>query len=335
VIGACTEQVAVGPEGRFSWEPQSQMIWPVEGAIVSAFGDAARPDHRGIDLAARSGEPVAAALLGRARFVGAMPGYDNVVVLAHDGGLSTAYAHLGGVRVREGETVSRGQTIGTVGPGGYLHYETRQASEAVDPEKLYVVAPRPLIGGSVNVRKRLAEEPAGVGVPGAAEEARIPQPRDTPPPAAASAQAAPPPSTPRPVPTLTPQPVPTPAPSAGAASGFRPQQIPSPHEAPLAAASPPPSATPAAAAGGQAPAGATEGSGSFATGAALVGINLLYLPAKLAYAGVGVATGAVVLLLAHDATVAGDVWRPTLGGDFLVTERHLRGEVPLRFLGEQ
>jgi len=69
--------------------------------------------------------------------------------------------------------------------------------------------------------------------------------------------------------------------------------------------------------------------------AALVGANLLYLPAKLAYAGVGVVTGAVVLLLAHDTAVAGDVWLPTLGGDYLVTERHLRGEVPLRFLGER
>lgn len=68
-------------------------------------------------------------------------------------------------------------------------------------------------------------------------------------------------------------------------------------------------------------------------GAALVGVNLLYLPAKLAYAGVGAVTGAVVLVLAHDATVANDVWTPTLGGDYLVTESHWRGEKPLRFLG--
>jgi hypothetical protein len=46
-------------------------------------------------------------------------------------------------------------------------------------------------------------------------------------------------------------------------------------------------------------------------------------------------TGAVVLLLAHDVAVADDVWVPTLGGNYVVTERHLEGEEPLRFLGER
>jgi len=319
-FAACTEQVAVGPEGQFSWEPQSQMIWPVQGAIVSAFGDAARPNHQGIDLAARPGEPIAAALLGKAEFVGEMPGYANVVVLAHQDGLSTAYAHLGGVRVREGDTVSRGQTIGVVAAGGYLHYEIRQAKQAVDPAKFYAVAPRPLIGGSVGVQKRLAEEPMGVGTPGTAETAE-PLPA------------------PSPLPSAKPMPAPTVAapapPPARVEPPSHPEPIPTPLETPLAPPSPLSSGTPVAENAGEIPTGSAESSGSFAMGAALVGANLFYMPAKFAYAGVGAVTGTVVLLLAHDVEVANDVWVPTLGGDYVVTERHLQGEAPLRFLGER
>lgn len=346
MLGACTERVAVGPEGEFSWEPQSQMIWPVEGAIVSAYGDAARPSHQGIDLAARAGDPVAAARLGRVEFVGEIPGYGNVVVLSHADRLSTIYAHLSAIRVHEGDAVSRGQTLASVAFEGYLHYEIREAKQPVDPAKFYAVAPRPLAGISTDVREKLAREPASVGALGdVGEVEKAPKPpaiAATPAPRPVATPSVAPTAPPIPTPAIAPTPRPTvkaapPSPAPRADTGFHPERIPAPLETPppppprrpseAPAPSPPPPSepTPRAESGG--------GWGGIGMGAALVGANLLYLPAKLAYAGVGAVTGTIVLVLAHDTAVANDVWTPTLGGDYLVTERHLRGEEPVRFLG--
>ena len=316
-LTACTEQVPMRRESSFSWEPQSQPVWPVRGTIVSGFGDAAHPSHQGIDLAARAGEPVLAALSGRVEFAGDMAGYGKVVVLSHGNSLSTVYAHLGEVRVHDGEGVDRGQTIATLAPEGYLHYEVRQSKQAVDPARFYAVAPPPLSGGSADVRGGLAAEPSGVGRVGEAARAEAP-------------------SSPAPVAAATAAPRAAPTPSAAPPSaGFHPERIP----APLAAASPsppaPPVATPApVAAPPAAPAGRESAGGtSFGLGAAVVGANLFYVPAKLAYAGIGACIGSLALLLAHDVDVANDIWVPTLGGDYLIRGAHLQGEVPLHFLG--
>jgi hypothetical protein len=73
--------------------------------------------------------------------------------------------------------------------------------------------------------------------------------------------------------------------------------------------------------------------GGIAFGTALVGTNLLYVPAKLTYAAVGTVIGGVVLVLAHDREVAAEVWRPSLGGDYFITAEQLRGEEPIHFMG--
>ena len=67
-----------------------------------------------------------------------MGGYGLMVEIYHGNGLSTRYAHLSRIEVREGETVRPGQRIGRVGTTGrstgpHLHYETRIHGEAVDP----------------------------------------------------------------------------------------------------------------------------------------------------------------------------------------------------------
>ena len=231
---ACTEQLVVRPEGEFSWEPASRLAWPVQGAVLSAFGDAARPGPQGIDLAARAGEPVAAAMLGKVDFVGDIAGYGKVIVLSHADHLSTVYAHLGAEQVREGDTVARGQTIATGGKDGYVHYEIREAKQAVDPAKYYSIAPQPLVASSADVEKKVAREPSGVGVLSGVDEEAPPatatplRPMATPtrpptiaptlapsPPATATATAtATPTLTPRPTATDTPSPMPTRTPTA-------------------------------------------------------------------------------------------------------------------------
>jgi hypothetical protein len=207
VIAACTEHLVVRPEGEFSWEPQGQMVWPVDGAIVGGYRDSARPHHEGVDVAARPGNPVAAASAGRVTFLGGKRGFANVIALTHPDSLTTVYAHLDEVRVKAGDEVLRGQTIGTIGQEGYLHYEIRDAEGPVDPMKYYATLPKVAAGATPDVRDRVAAEPPELGALSAQPElaaiAATPHAR----------MAAPAARTPSPLPTLAPTLVPTDTPT--------------------------------------------------------------------------------------------------------------------------
>ena len=89
----------------------------------------------GVDIAAPQGSPLYAAAAGTvivSRSGGWNGGYGNYVVIEHAGGVQTLYAHMSAASVSVGETVSRGQNIGTVGNTGqstgyHLHFEVRGA----------------------------------------------------------------------------------------------------------------------------------------------------------------------------------------------------------------
>ncbi len=91
--------------------------------------------HNGIDIGAPSGTPVIASASGRVILVkvgGYNGGYGNMIILSHDGGVQTLYAHLRAVNVTSGQTVEQGQVIGQVGntgrsTGPHLHFEVRGA----------------------------------------------------------------------------------------------------------------------------------------------------------------------------------------------------------------
>ncbi len=69
-------------------------------------------------------------------------------------------------------------------------------------------------------------------------------------------------------------------------------------------------------------------------GMAAVGVNLLYIPAKLVYAGLGGITGSFAYLLTGlNFEVADKIWAPSLGGNYVVTPAHLRNEQTLYFSG--
>lgn len=92
--------------------------------------------HSGIDLAAPVGTAVAAMADGTIAFAGQQGDYGNLVVINHAEGLQTRYAQLATVTVQTGQTVRRGQTIGTVGTSGrpsskapHLHLEVRSRSQ--------------------------------------------------------------------------------------------------------------------------------------------------------------------------------------------------------------
>jgi murein DD-endopeptidase MepM/ murein hydrolase activator NlpD len=123
--------------------------WPVRGLVTSPFGGRPSPYdggpemHPGIDIQARYGIPVSAGGDGEVLFAGRDPGYGGLVVIAHVGEISTLYAHLSSIYVREGQRIRRGRPIGAVGASGratgaHLHYEVRVAGAPVDPRRYLV-----------------------------------------------------------------------------------------------------------------------------------------------------------------------------------------------------
>ncbi|MEC8643483.1 MAG: M23 family metallopeptidase [Pseudomonadota bacterium] len=117
--------------------------WPIEGEIVAEFGPAARGVHNdGVNIAAAAGTDVRAAARGTVAFVGrGIKSFGTLILVKHDGGIITAYAHLGEVMVKEGDVIDVGQKIATVGQTGkvdtpQLHFEIRQSRKPIDPRTL-------------------------------------------------------------------------------------------------------------------------------------------------------------------------------------------------------
>jgi peptidoglycan DL-endopeptidase CwlO len=112
--------------------------WPVQGTIVSPFGERWGRLHSGIDIAAPAGTPIGASAAGTVVFSGSMSGYGLLVVIQHAGGIATAYAHNSSNAVTVGQTVAQGQVIGSVGCtghcyGDHVHFEVRVDGSPVDP----------------------------------------------------------------------------------------------------------------------------------------------------------------------------------------------------------
>ena len=99
--------------------------------------------HTGIDYALYLGTPVLAAADGTVRLVAHLQsGYGTHVVIEHEDGLETIYAHLSRVSVSIGTRVLAGQTIGLSGNSGrstgpHLHFEVRLDGRPIDPEIVF------------------------------------------------------------------------------------------------------------------------------------------------------------------------------------------------------
>lgn len=105
--------------------------------------------HHGVDYAAPIGTPIRSPADGVVKFRGVQGGYGLILILQHDNGYQTAYAHLSsfapniklGTRVRAGEWIARvGNTGRSTGP--HLHFEVRLNDKAVDPSFAVVKATR-------------------------------------------------------------------------------------------------------------------------------------------------------------------------------------------------
>lgn len=94
--------------------------------------------HMGTDFAAPQGTPVRTVGDGVVEFAGAQGGYGNMVIIRHAGKVQTVYAHLSKIKVRRGQRLDQGETVGLVGATGWatgphLHYEMRVNGVHKDP----------------------------------------------------------------------------------------------------------------------------------------------------------------------------------------------------------
>ncbi len=145
-------------------------IWPVEGELSSPFGlrrvlnGKPRAPHRGIDIAAPAGVPVAAAADGVVVDAGNFFFSGNLVFIEHKEGVVTTYAHLDKIAVRPGEWVKKGDIVGYVGSTGrvtgpHLHFGVMVDSVYVDP--LLFLPTRHPSSAAVEKLSKISHNPAG------------------------------------------------------------------------------------------------------------------------------------------------------------------------------
>ncbi len=115
--------------------------------IVSGFGKRVNPFHKGtyhhegLDFAAARGTEIFAAAEGKVIEVSrpaVEAGYGNQIEIDHGNGFISRYAHLEDINVKQGQKISKGTVIGTVGNSGgsiapHLHYEIVRDGKQVDP----------------------------------------------------------------------------------------------------------------------------------------------------------------------------------------------------------
>lgn len=118
----------------------SKFMQPVKGRILSSYGPKKNGLHNdGINIAAPKGTPVRAAENGVVVYAGSeLKGTGNLVLLRHEGRWMTAYAHMDKIKIKRGQVLKRGQTLGTIGSTGsvdspQLHFEVRRGTRAVNP----------------------------------------------------------------------------------------------------------------------------------------------------------------------------------------------------------
>lgn len=120
--------------------PSVSFAWPVSGPVIADFGTTLNGGKNdGINIATAMDAPIHAAASGSITYAGdELKGYGNLVLIKHDGGFTTAYAHADRLLVQRGDFVVKGQVIGYAGQTGdvsrpQLHFEIRANTTPVNP----------------------------------------------------------------------------------------------------------------------------------------------------------------------------------------------------------
>ena len=129
--------------GTLSEEIKGTLNWPLDGRVIYGFGRQRNSDgtvilRQGIGIGSEEGAPVKAVASGTVVFSEPYLGYGPSIILSHGGGYYSLYLYLGEINVAQGQQVTSGQLIGTVGGGGtpegpHLEFQIRENRQAVDP----------------------------------------------------------------------------------------------------------------------------------------------------------------------------------------------------------
>ena len=133
-------------EGDSFSDHQGTLMLPVEGEIISEFGNSISGNYKtftfqkGIDIKVERGEPVKTVFKGEVMFAQWLKGYGNVLIINHGDNYYTLYAHVEEMFKNEGENVETGDVIATAGDTGSikgmcLHFEVRYHGKPVNPMK--------------------------------------------------------------------------------------------------------------------------------------------------------------------------------------------------------
>jgi murein DD-endopeptidase MepM/ murein hydrolase activator NlpD len=134
-------------EKRNALAEATPSIWPAHGWLSSGMGRRRDPVngnadfHPGLDIAGDRGQSVYATASGRVTQAGYQGAYGNLIVIDHGFGLETRYGHLSRFKVKRGDHVKRGDTIGIIGSTGratgtHLHYEVHANGRLLNPLQL-------------------------------------------------------------------------------------------------------------------------------------------------------------------------------------------------------
>lgn len=122
-----------------------QFMWPVKGRLSGVFGSrrilngVPKSPHKGIDIAAAEGAPVVAPIAGKVVLVAEDMFYTGkTVMLDHGLGVTSVYAHLQAIKVKQGQILRQGEVLGLLGQTGratgpHLHFGISWKRKALDP----------------------------------------------------------------------------------------------------------------------------------------------------------------------------------------------------------
>jgi murein DD-endopeptidase MepM/ murein hydrolase activator NlpD len=129
-----------GAKPEFSYQDRldQKFMYPITTRITSYYGPRWGRIHEGLDFAAPMGSPIRAVSSGRVVYSGWATGYGYVVIVEHQRGLRTLYAHNSKLLVRVGESVGKGEVISRSGntgnsTGPHLHFEVQVNGRPENP----------------------------------------------------------------------------------------------------------------------------------------------------------------------------------------------------------
>ena len=144
----CSKKVAKKNKSNFKKKgvnTKSIFLWPTDGQLIASFGaQSGGRRNDGINIKASKGNPVRAALSGKVIYRGnELPAWGNLILIKHENGWTSAYAHLDKFLVNVGDKVKTGDLIGAVGKTGnvndnQLHFQLRKFSKPKNPLKYLI-----------------------------------------------------------------------------------------------------------------------------------------------------------------------------------------------------